>query len=123
MRMVLQSLMILSFAAVFTALAAKPSLADWTAYAVDGRGHFGHGRAHTRAQAEDYALGWCGHRRCHIVMTSRARCVALATSNYDGFWVGTGAADSSREAAWLARRYCAENAPRSTCRINHTYCQ
>lgn len=110
MQKVLQSAVILFLTVSFTALAAKSGLADWTAYAVDGRGHFGHGRAHTRAQAEDYALGYCAHDRCHVVMTSRARCVALATSNYDGFWVGTGGADSSREAAWLARRYCSDNA-------------
>lgn len=103
--------------------AATPSRADWMAYAVDGHGKFGHGRAHSREQARDYALGYCGSRRCFIVMTSRARCVALATSNFDGFWVGTGAADSARQAARFARRYCADNAPRRTCHVNHTYCQ
>lgn len=99
------------------------SLADWTAYAVDGRGKFGHGRAATQAQASDYALGYCGSARCFVVMTSEARCVALATSNHNGYWVGTGASDTSQQASRLARRFCSENAPRSSCNINHTYCQ
>jgi Domain of unknown function (DUF4189) len=106
-----------------SAFAATPSRADWTAYAVDGHGKFGHGRAQSRAQAEDYAMAYCGSRRCFIVMTSRARCVALATSNFNGFWVGTGAADTSQQAARFARRYCADHAPWRTCQIDHTYCQ
>ncbi len=113
----------IALALVASVAAATSSRADWTAYAVDGRGHLGHGRAQSRSQAEDYALGYCGHRRCHIVMTSRARCVALATSKFRGFWVGTGAADTSRQAARYALNYCADNAPRETCHVNHTYCQ
>jgi hypothetical protein len=108
---------------VVSAMVATPSRADWMAYAVDGRGHFGHGRAHSPEQARDYALGYCGSRRCFVVMTSQARCVALATSNFNGFWVGTGAANSAEQAAHFARRYCAQNAPWRTCHVDHTYCQ
>jgi hypothetical protein len=102
---------------------ATASRADWMAYAVDGHGKLGHGRARTPEQAQDYALGYCGSPRCFIVMTSRARCVALASSDYNGFWVGTGAADTSQQAAMYARRYCAEHAPWRTCHVKHTYCQ
>ncbi len=109
---------------IFVAVSASPALADWTAYAVDGRGKFGHGRAPTRAGAEDYALGYCGSYRCRIIMTSPARCVALATSDADGFRYGTGEGETSFEASHRAVRACYENgAPRHTCNVNHTYCQ
>lgn len=123
MRITSRCIAVAAMALACLLLGAKPSLADWTAYAVDGRGKLGHGRAQTPEQASDYALGYCGSPRCYIVMTSPARCVALATSNFKGFWVGTGAADSSQEASRLARRFCSGNAPRSTCNVNHTYCQ
>ena len=123
MHKILYCAAVVTLGVLISAVATTPSRADWMAYAVDGQGHFGHGRAHSRGQAKDYALGYCGSRRCFVVMTSRARCVALATSNFRGFWVGTGAADTSEQAAHFARRYCADNAPWRTCHIDHTYCQ
>jgi Domain of unknown function (DUF4189) len=114
---------VLALGVFISAMATTPSRADWMAYAVDGYGHFGHGRAKSPEQAREYALAYCGSRRCYVVMTSAARCVALATSNFRGFWVGTGAADSAERAAHFARRYCAQSAPWRTCHIDHTYCQ
>jgi len=107
----------------FTLAVATPSRADWLAYAINNYGAYGHGRGPTQRQAEDYALGYCGHRDCRIIMSTPRRCDAIAISHFHGLWYSTGVANSSRHASWHALRNCSRTLPQFSCRILMTYCQ
>lgn len=114
----------LALAVGFMALTtATGAYADWLAYSIDGQGRYGHGRAPTRAGAIATADNFCGRARCRLVAATQARCTALASSRYRGYWVGMGSASTKAGAMGYAIDWCSKNAPASTCRIAHTYCK
>lgn len=96
---------------------------DAMAFAVDKKGHFGHGRAPTEAQARKYAIRNCGQADCSLAVPPvRARCVALADSTRNGYWLGVGAAKSEGGAITRAIGFC-EQGNGGKCRIEYSYCQ
>src|SRR5690606_23929864 len=67
---------------------------DWLAFAVDGRGAFGHSHASTASEAEDFARQYCGNPDCALADETQEKCHALADAR-DGeayfYGIGTGA--------------------------------
>ncbi len=109
--------------AMLLSLLPGAALADWTAYAIDGKGAVGHGRGGTRAAARNYAIQWCGRQGCNVIMVRADRCQAIAESRHNGYWVGTGAASARSTAIGNAIQHCGDFAPIESCKLRHAYCK
>ena len=48
-------------------LASSSAAADFMVFAIDGKGHFGHGVGSTERAAAEFAVSYCGQRDCKPV--------------------------------------------------------
>jgi hypothetical protein len=95
------------------------------AVAADGKGAWGYAVAQaSEAQARTNAVKGCGNANCKVELSGRGTCAAYAQSRANGgYWYGLGLSTNNymgaREAA---ERGCAKGAPKTTCKIQKTYC-
>lgn len=98
---------------------ASASGGGWMAFAVGSNGRFGHGAASSQAEAERFALQYCGSSDCRIEDVTTARCHAMATAP-GVHWFGAGA--TKKAARNFALGFCSNSGARG-CRIEYAYCQ
>jgi Domain of unknown function (DUF4189) len=104
-------------------LISSGAAADWMLFAVDGKGHFGHGVSSEGETAIHFALSNCGNLDCKPIEPYVNRgCMALSQSFYRGYIVGVGTAPTAKRAREFALNFCAERRPASTCKVNYSYC-
>ncbi|MEP0233941.1 DUF4189 domain-containing protein [Roseibium sp.] len=89
------------------------------AFAVGSDGRFGHGAGGTVADAERFAMQYCGEQGCQILDVTDAKCHALAQVP-GGSWFGAG--QNEQAARNFALGFCT-NAGASGCKIEYTHCQ
>ncbi len=91
----------------------------YMAFAIGSNGRFGHGAGKTPADAERFALQYCGEPGCSIEDVTTAQCHALAKTP-GGVWIGSG--ENQQVANAAAMTFCAK-AGAPECRIEYSYCR
>lgn len=109
----------LALLAVAVAIDAK---ADAMAYAVDGAGAFGHGRAPAAEAARRIALDYCTQSACKIVLETSERCTVLVEGFGQGYRAFGAGAASRGAAEEQAMKACTASSPSANCRVRHWYC-
>jgi hypothetical protein len=103
----------------------KVASPHFAAYAINDEKRMGAAFRHrNQNEASQAAIRVCGGAKagCRIIMEIHAKCIAFAESFQNGYWIGTAGAPDLARAQELARNFCAENAPRKTCKIRHSTC-
>ena len=108
-------------------LASSGAAADFMVFAIDGKGHFGHGVGSTKTAAAEFAVSYCGQTDCSIVDPFvDSGCMALTQSfkrlNEDGYWFFIGTAPTQQKAQETAMGFCSENNRPQNCKVYYSYC-
>ena len=108
-------------------LAASGAAADWMVFAIDGKGHFGHGAGSTKNAAAEFAISYCGQPDCEPVDPFvDSGCMALSQSFKRGltsgywFWIGT--APTQQKAQEFAMHFCSGDNGPENCKVYYHYC-
>jgi hypothetical protein len=105
-------------------LMSSGAAADWMLFAVDGKGHWGHGVGSTPEAAINFALSNCGQPDCHVIEDPHPQsgCMALSQSFSRGYIIGIGTSSKRKRAREAALNFCAERRPATTCKVYYSYC-
>jgi hypothetical protein len=106
-----------------------PLVGPYAAVAIDRKGHWGAslmppsslGPDKTLIDVKADALRRCGGG-CQVVMTGQGKCVALAQSTSNGYWVGYAHGSDRAAVERVAMSGCTKGAPAGTCRMEHVNC-
>src|SRR5262249_10572772 len=110
-------------------LAASGAAADWMVFAIDGKGHFGHGAGSTKNAAAEFAISYCGQPDCRPVDPFvDIGCMALsqsfqrAATGERGYWFFIGTAPTQQKAQEFAMDFCSNNNGPANCKVYYHYC-
>lgn len=105
----------------------KPVRGAWSAFATDGRGHWGLAAHRGKLNlARTSALKACGgsEKGCNVFWTTSHRCVAYAESRAGGYWYGAGGGNSETDAERNAIHFCQSGAaPPNSCKARGAQCR
>ncbi len=101
------SIRVLIFGVIVAAASAAGSgqaWAAWAAVAADHRGAWGYAVGQPdKATAERLARSGCGNRRCRVVGSAQAQCIAYWHFTGGGYWYGVGIGDGKTAMETAAR--------------------
>ncbi len=91
----------------------------WMAFAIGNNGQFGHGAGQTRADAERFALQYCGDSSCRVDNLTQQSCQALVQAS-GGAWYGAG--NNKQMAESTAQANC-QSSVGGSCPVAYSYCR
>lgn len=104
--------------------AGRPGDRWWMAFAIDGRGGFGHGHASTEVQASLFAEQFCENSDCRVVDTTQAQCHALAHFREgEAYYYGIAAGERLDSVGFEAMGRCDSASLGGNCELAYSNCK